>query len=523
MSASWIITGGTVHTMDGSGHVAEAVAVSSDRIVAVGSADEVRALRRPTTRVTDLAGGAVLPGFCDTHMHLEKIAMELDMVLLAEARSVADVLEALRTAASSRRGEWTISYGDDHYWHERRLAERRLPNRAELDWAVPASPVFLHRGPDRAVLNTLAIDRCRELLRTLENAAWDSETGAVSGGAVAKLREAILPPEPDRRLQLLGAASRRLLSAGVTSVVDPGLPGTFDTSWELYRRARATGAVSQRVHLMNRLDYRKDFSAELLRIHSAAAFPGVGDDRLRSFAIKLILDGEFADAWIDDPQTATVRYSASELDQLIELCATRRWPLCIHVMGTAAIECVIDRVAHAAQRGLTFAPTQVSLAHVFLPSRDQLARCQRMGIAMSVQPQLAYAYAAEIARHWPDQKWVLPLRTMINSGTVVAAGSDVLPMEPLHAARVAITRCGVDGIALGAPDEALSAYQALTMYTRAAGDYVASPLQGRIVPGAPADLAGWPVDPIADACESWSSLVPDFVAVAGECVWPEDP
>jgi len=112
VTADWIISGGAIETMEPDGRRVEAVAISGGRILAVGSTEELRELGSSKTRHTDLQGAALLPGFTDTHMHLEKIAVELMMVQLGEAGSLDELLAAVsETASKTPVGEWVHSFG----------------------------------------------------------------------------------------------------------------------------------------------------------------------------------------------------------------------------------------------------------------------------------------------------------------------------------------------------------------------------------------------------------------------------
>jgi predicted amidohydrolase YtcJ len=266
---------------------------------------------------------------------------------------------------------------------------------------------------------------------------------------------------------------------GITGVVDPGLPAAFAESWTLYQAARSQGKLVQRVYLMNRFDYRRPFEAELARLHASPARPHDGDDHLRAWAVKLLLDGEFVDAWMRPGEPAagppTIRYSIEEVDKVLALCAARGWPLCFHALGGGAIDHVLARVEQARSQGLRFAPAQISLAHAFFPSAANLAACRRLGIALAVQPLLMYVYEQEMLAAWGDFALrATPLASMQMAGVLTAGGTDVLPCEPLRGARMAVERTCRHGLQL-ASKERLTVRQALELFTRHAGPILAGP------------------------------------------------
>jgi predicted amidohydrolase YtcJ len=519
MPAEWALFGGRVEALEGA---ATAVAVAGGRLLAVGDDEQVRAVCGPQTRRRDLDGRAVLPGFIDTHMHLEKIAREMAMVSLQEVRSHAELLAAVSAASEQLDDrEWVRSFGDDGAWHERQLAEARLPTREQLDGASPRHPVFLYRGPDAAVLNSRACAELAAPLQALPTASWDPQTGVIRGAPARALEAALPPPAPARRLAQLAQASVTLARMGVTTIVDPGLPGAFAASWELYRSAGEQ--LHQRVYLMNRLDPSRPFDEELDRVAGERPHPGEGDEHLRAWSVKLILDGEFDNAWMRPGQRAAgeplLRYTPAQIAAVVDLCAQRGWPLCIHAMGGGAIGCVIDAVRTAVDAGARLRPAQVSIAHAFLASAEDLAACAQLGIALSMHPMLAYVFAEEMRAAWgPLAELANPLATCLRAGALLAGGSDTLPCEPLRGARYAIDRRSRQGQTLGL-DEAIGARDALSLFTTRAGAYVERDDLGVIAPGALADLVIWDENPLEADPQGWLDIPVSLVAIGGSVAW----
>jgi predicted amidohydrolase YtcJ len=415
------------------------------------------------------------------------------------------------------------SFGDDNAWHERQLVERRLPTREELDHVVDDRPLFLLRGPDVAALNSMAVAELKPLIEQLPDVVLDGATGLLRGADIRLLQGDLRPPAPSRRPEILREACDTLLSVGIAAVVDPGLPARFAETWATYRDATERGALPLRVELMNRLDYRLPFEEEFARVQEERIVPLAGDDQLRVFGLKLILDGEFANAWVRSGEAEGVvpdrRYSANEVDAILDLCCRRGWPCCIHVMGGAAIDFVVERMKEAIARGNRFYPYQLSLAHVFLPSKENLVDCARLGIALSVQPLLTYVFEHEMSAAWGDvAQRSNPYATMKACALLPAGGSDVLPCEPLRGAQVAVTRRAREGSIFGS-DEALTPREAIELFTSSAGLYMRHFDRGRIAAGFVADVAVWNENPLHVDPEDWPTLRARLVAIGGEVTY----
>ena len=148
--ADLVVTRGKVITADPKSGIAEAVAVSGERISAVGGAAEIETLIGPATRRIDAGGRAVTPGLIDGHAHLDREGLKPVFPSLAGCRSIDDVLARIQAlAADSEPGEWivTMPIGEPPYYWDvpNNLAEGRFPTRRELDGAAPDNPVYIRR------------------------------------------------------------------------------------------------------------------------------------------------------------------------------------------------------------------------------------------------------------------------------------------------------------------------------------------------------------------------------------------
>ena len=200
--AHQVFINGNVLTMDANNTVAEAVAVRSDLIEAVGSSDDIMALVTADTTVVDLRGRTLVPGFIDAHGHfpgsgMSAIAADLNSPPIGNINTMAEVLGALsEQAESTPEGDWVTGFGYD----DPLLAEMRHPNKHDLDAISTDVPIYLyHYSAHQAVLNSHALD-----LLGIDEASEDPE-----GGHIARLPDS---REPSGLLEETAMMSANLLA-----------------------------------------------------------------------------------------------------------------------------------------------------------------------------------------------------------------------------------------------------------------------------------------------------------------------
>ena len=388
--ADLLLTGGAVITLDPARPRATAVAVRDGRIVAVGSDADVRAVRGPRTRVVELAGGGVVPGLADAHVHVEGIGQAAESLDLVGARSLQEALD--RVAAGARAlppGEWLIGRG----WDQNDWPEKRFPTAAELDRAASDRPVLLERVDGHASwANTRAL-----ALAGISAATPDPPGGRIlrdpSGAPAGVLVDAAQGlveskvPAPSRavRKRRLAKGLAAAAAVGLTSVHDAGVD--LDTI-PLYKELLSEDALPVRVHVMLRGPGEfLEKGASLLPEH------GLGDGRLNIQAIKVVADGALGSrgAWLLEPYSDepgvrglnTVDPAAYE--RLLGEAVKRGFQVATHAIGDAANRFVLDAYerAFAGRDGATLR-FRVEHAQVLAPS--DVPRFQRLGVLPSMQP-----------------------------------------------------------------------------------------------------------------------------------------
>ena len=407
-----IFTNGKIVTVDERFTIAQAVAVRGDRIIAVGSNQDIGRLAGPSTRRIDLRGRTVLPGFIDNHMHLLrygttwKYEVRLDGV---ETRKEALALLRAR-ALTLKPGEWIYTLGG---WALEQFADDPKPfTRQELDAAAPGNPVVLQASYYEAFLNS----------RAIEQMGVQSETGHVDENGFRPLVDK-LPVATGAELEAstLGMI-RELNQSGLTAF------GSAGCEPELLGRYRAWADRGQ----LN------------IRVFCITT-PAAGDD----IAAMKVFQG---DAWVDqiafgenfgalsDPMFRH-RPPASAQDlatwrRIVTEVAKAGLPLHVHANFTETIDAFLDQI-EAVNREYPIRNLRWVLAHFNEPNAAQLERMKRLGLYAAVHPWAVINGGINVRQFGEAAYAMAPLATIQRSGITWGFGSDgsranqILPFDTL--------------------------------------------------------------------------------------------
>ena len=470
---------------------ATALAVSAGRIVAVGGSGRVKALAGPTTRVVDLQGQTLLPGFVDAHAHVWKIGHLLTTLLdLRRASSVADLTNRVREEA--RRlpaGAWLQGRG----FNESQFPDGRWPTRADLDEAAGDRPVVLMRTCAHIVIcNTRALELAGIGPGTPPPAGGEIDrdesgrpTGTLRETAIGLVLRQVPSPTAEQYAGMIEAALGHQLARGITATTDAGVGPEL---LEVYRRLDVEGRLPIRVNVMA---LRMADGAGPLPLPAARHL----SEMLRIDTVKFFADGGLsgATAALSVPYRhadtrGVLRFDDETLLGLAREAHEAGWRIATHAIGDVAIDQVL-RVYEALGPG----PVRHRLEHFGLPGAGHLARAARLRAIAVPQTIFVHALGRNFRRYLPDALLgrAYPVRAMIDAGIDVALSSDAPVVEddsPLSGIRAAVLRQDADGEA--APDQAISIDEALEAYT--SGGAVASGDQrerGALREGLWADLA----------------------------------
>ncbi len=494
--ADLILHGGKVFTSDAANSIVSAIAVRGERIVAVGTDAEVLATKGPQTTVIDLAGGMVLPGLIDSHVHASGAAMfEFDHEV-PEMTSIADVLAYVRQrAAVVPEGEW-INLSQVFIT---RLKEQRYPTKAELDEAAPKHPVAFRTGPD-ASANTLAL-RESGIDRAFAAAHPDQVLVDASGEPTGLLRKAgsILKAKPastekkatqDERDARLVDLLQDYNSVGITGAIDRNC--SLDGQ-EQFERLEIQSKLTVRMRLSRSFEANRPLEAVQKDLNAIAADPlfAKGSERLKIIGIKVFLDGGMltgsafmSEPWgvsriygIEDPAYRGMRYIPDEfLVPAVRECARRNLAFTAHSVGDGAVSALLDAYA-TVNKEIPIAATRSTLTHSNFMSADSVKRCAELGIGVDIQPAWLYLDTHTLVAQFgePRLRYFQPLSSLFAAQVPVGGGSDHMqrigslrslnPYNPFLGMQVAITRQSKFHPTPLHPEEALSREQAIRFYT----------------------------------------------------------
>jgi predicted amidohydrolase YtcJ len=497
---------GKIATVNAQFETVEALAVRAGRIVAVGSNESVRPLAADGTRLVDLEGKTVLPGFHDSHVHLGMGAAEDPRVVdMWAAQSVDEILAAITgKVAELPEGEWIIVDVPYTSQFPHVFPEAGLPTLSDFDGVAPNHPVWFRRGVYLNVLNSVALREAgiNRQTETMGGVIDRDENGQLNGilrGRIAHLVGRAVPPSPvgpqvvdvsassiDSEIAREGLRRylEELLTLGITNANAAGIPVPLSLQLPLIQDVYDQwGDQLPRLVIQPRLmpgyDQYEDLETGVARtIELLEAMPfhtGFGNDRLKMGAIKFSMDGAFSgpDAWTLEPYPGqpdyygTARTPAAALYPVAKRAHELGWQLGVHAIGDAAIQEYIDVL----DRIFTESPRADARPYVhhftMLPPAETLEKMARLGVIVSSQPNWTYSKMQFIDQVLSGEALARaePQQSIIDNGIRLAYGSDGMPHGPLLGIDSAVTRIGGDGTTVYGPEERVTLEQAIRSYT----------------------------------------------------------
>ncbi len=544
--ASLILTGARVWTGDEEHPRAAAVAIFGEKILAVGTVDEILRHRGDTTRVIELEGGFVAPGFIDNHTHFDDAGALILGVNLLDVADEKGLVERVRAARDRLpRGSWIVGgdWGAYEAWQrdstgaEDSQAQGAVfrPHRGMIEAITRDNPVLLSKWDRSAYLANSAALAAAGAECGWEGVECESGemTGRLSPAVAARVRDVIPPKSLEQRLAEARVALERLRGFGVTTIHDITPPEQMQVFDELKRR----GELTVRVYARPTLDRWEHLAAVGIR-------HGFGDEMLEVGGLKGFVDGimgnssaRFYEPYLHSGERGRWRQMMQPEGNMERLLmgadAAGHWPQ-VHAIGDEAIDLLLDMyeqvIANNPPRDRRF-----RVIHTQVIRGPEVAeRMARMGVIAEVQP-----YHCIDDMRWMEERigersrWAYAFKTLADAGVRLSFGSDWpgtnaswYPADPLLGIYAAVTRQTLSGEPEGGwfPQERVDLETALRAYTVnnawAAGDEA---IKGSLVAGKLADIVVLDHDPFSVPAAEIKDLDVMMTILGGEIVYESDP
>jgi len=500
--AELVLRNGVIHTLDAKRPRATAVAIAGSRILAVGNEADVKGYVGPTTRVVDLAGATVIPGFTESHGHLMALGESRLSEDLTGTRSWPEIVAKLAVAAAAaKKGEWVLGRG----WHESKWSEAPVPvvrgfqTHDALSAATPDNPVVLERADGHAVIVNAKV---------MELMSIDRDSRAPAGGEIIRdangLPTGVLvdnamdlvhaPPRSDaERERALDLALQECLRKGVTSFHDAGASSDDMALFKSYAQAHKLGprlyVMVAGYDLLRRLDRPE---------------VGLGDGFLTIRAVKLMADGAMGsrgaallEPYDDDPKNSGFFTTPPET-----ILAAARYGLeygfqvNVHAIGDRANRMVLDQFERAFKEYPGVKDPRFRIEHAQILDAKEIPRFAKLGVFASMQGIHCTSdrpWAASRIGMARVKEGLYVWRKLFASGATIINGTDV-PVEdvdPIKNFYASVTRRPESGEPAEGfdPDQRMTRREALNSYTLAAARGAFEEHErGSIEPGKLADL-----------------------------------
>lgn len=498
--ADTVLINGHIWTVNSQQPEAEALAIVQNRIVSLGKSSEIKKLIGSQTRVIDLKGRFVLPGFIDTHTHFLNGGLALRSVQLRTCRSREEFTRRIEAKTKELEpGSWILN-GD---WDHEQFSPPVLPSKEWIDKVTPEHPVCVNRFDGHMVLvNSLAMSLAGIDKKTVSPPGGeiikDPLTGEPTGILKDAAAELVYAKIPELTLaekkEAVKAALKEAAVNGVTSIHDMSDASSFEVFQELLR----SGELTSRLYVYIQIPEIDVFLR--LKIKS-----GFGHPFLRLAGLKGFVDGSlgsetalFFEPYSDNPKAygllASHMFPEGIMEKRLSQADQAGLQVAVHAIGDRANAMVLD-IMEKIIRENGPRDRRWRIEHVQHLRKSDIERFSQLGLIASVQPYHAIDDGCWAERKIGSEraKTTYAFNSLLQAGAIPVFGSDwtVAPLSPLTGIYAAVTRKTLDGQNPEGwiPQEKITVEEAIKSYTvRAAYAEFSEKEKGSLEPGKLADL-----------------------------------
>lgn len=504
-----ILFNGNIVTMDKEKPKVQAVAVDSGKILRLGNDSEILPLKGSQTKLVDLNGKLLLPGFNDSHMHLLSYGSSLVKANLIGTTSIEHLVEQMKDFIKDKEiqnGQWVEGRGWNHDFFE----VNRFPTRYDLDKISSKHPIIVTRACGHvSVVNSKALEMAGITKDTLQiqGGHFDlDQQGEPLGIMREKALNLVLGCVPQPSLEdiksMLLMAAKNASEAGITSIQTDdfeALSGTdFTTIIKAYKELTEAGELPLRIYEQCLLPTTN----KLERFFSLGYNTGVGNEFFKIGPLKLLADGSLGartaymcEPYADDPSTQGIAvYNQEQLDELVLMAHNEGMQIAVHCIGDKIMYMTFESYEKAL-KGKPKNDHRHSIIHCQITDNTLLDKYRDNNVIAHIQP-IFIDYDLHIVESRVGKEkastsynW----KSMLNRGVHVACGSDS-PVEPFNVLRgiyCAVTRKDLKGYPETGwlPNQKLTVYEAVHGYTLgAAFASFEEDIKGSVTPGKLADF-----------------------------------
>jgi len=501
MEADWVFLNGSVITVDRKDRVCQGAAVSGNKILAVGTSEEMKSQAGNRSRIFDLRGRTLLPGFNDAHCHFGNYGpVRFNIVCRSDViRSIEDLKKEIhKRGADTPKGGWILGRGYDNT----KLLENRHPTRWDFDEAAPEHKVFILRTCGHlGVVNSLALKEFRIGKETpdphggrIDRDSTGEPTGLLYEQALVPIRMGTQPDYAEI-IRGLRVANEEFLQYGITSVTDAS--GRNPDEIRAFQKGTEEGWIKVRIYFQVRT------SGPTIRVGEhyiqSGLVTGYGNEKLRLGSYKLMLDGAggggsaaMREAYPRKPSDFGILHqSQEELDQLVLNGHKAGYQVGVHAIGDLAVEMTLRSFAKALKE-YPRKDCRHRIEHCGFLDDSLLTQMKEMGVVAALGVPFLYELGdSYITVFGQDRlRCVYPLKSLMERGIVAGISSDapVIDPNPMTGIYFATTRKTPTGQTI-CPHEAVPVLQAVRAYTLG-GAYASfeEGIKGSIEPGKLADI-----------------------------------
>lgn len=476
MKADIIFFNGSVLTMDCNDTVVSGVAIKDNKIIYTGSTASSLVYADEKTRLINLKGRCLIPGFIDSHLHtavLGSNSLAIDC-RSPGVNSIDDIKTLIKEAAKViPKGQWIRGWGYDHS----KLAEKRHPNRWDLDEAAPDHPVILTRACAHISAHnsrSLELAGLKNDSPDPDGGVMDRENNTINGVMRENAHMQILKTSQlskEEIINAISAANDRLIKEGITTVHDSGGYGNIQMSAiqdAIKQKKLQIRIYSMIFSFVDNLDFVEEY------IHMGL-HTGFGDDHFKIGPLKLMIDGSSS-----GPTAATLKpYTSNptdsgilsmtqeQVDDIIMRAHKAGWQVTSHAVGDRAVTMIVNAI----EKALISYPRdnhRHRIEHCAMVNNELLKKIKNLGIVPIPNPIFLYEFGDGYIVNYGKERAnkMFTNNSFIQKG-IIAAGSSDCPItfsNPILNIHLAVNRQTQKGQVIN-PHERVTILQALRMFT----------------------------------------------------------